>query len=342
MRASGVLLSILCGPCVCIYVGFAACFCPARLHRRSEPEDKRRFERRQRHAPRPLVVRKRGLSIPLPEPEPEPEKLDIPSSPEELKQTTVFQEKSRLMALPLELREMIYKAVLGDDVMHVIHKENKLGHLRCKAKSEEDCPKRWYGEGPCRDSCWGVVDSSNIWMPVGDPAERSDGDVLPLLQTCRQVYSEAIPLLYSTNTFSFIDLDCLRHLSATILPSRFNAIKSLTIEWYLTWPLYDDFAQRMLFSTSLYPPHDEATWEEIWRIIAGMKGLQRLRVDLNYFDGFRDNECEQKMLAPLRQIKGVKNFTVYLGWKGKEVIGAPFKLTRPVTTGADDSSEDDW
>ncbi|KAF2811781.1 uncharacterized protein BDZ99DRAFT_497429 [Mytilinidion resinicola] len=341
MRASGVLLSIFCGPCVCIYVGFAACFCPGRLRRRSEPEDKRRFERRQRKAPRPLVVRKRALSIPLPE-EPETEEPGVPSSPEELKQTTIFQEKSRLMALPLELREMIYKAVLGNDVMHVIHKENKLGHLRCKANSEKACPKRWHGVGPCADSCWGVVDSSNIWMPVEEP-QGSDGDVLPLLQTCRQVYSEAFPLLYSTNTFSFIDLDCLRYLSATILPSRFNAIKSLRIEWYLTWPLYDVFAQRMLFNTALYPPHDEATWEDIWRIIAGMTGLQRLRVDLKYFDGFRDNECEQKMLAPLRQVKGLKEFDVYLGWKGKDVTGAPFKLTRPVNTVPDDSSEEeDW
>jgi hypothetical protein len=156
----------------------------------------------------------------------------------------------------------------------------------------------------------------------------------------RDRYSEAIPILYSTNTFSFIDLDCLRYLSATILPSRFQAIKKLEIEWYLTWPLYDDFAQRMLFSTSLYPPHDEATWEEIWRIIAGMAGLQKLRVELNYFDGFRDDECENKMLAPLRQVKGVRDFVVNLGWSGKEVTGASFKVERPVVVGVDESDED--
>jgi len=286
------------------------------------------------------VVRKRALTIPLPS----KSDLDLATEkqipPPEI-QKTLPQMQSRLLALPLELREMIYKYVLGDNVLHIIHKENKLGHLRCKAKTAVDCPKRWYGEGPCSQSCWGVVDSSNIWMPVGDSLHHwSDGDILPFLQTCRQVYSEAVPILYSTNTFSFIDLDCFRYLSATILPSRFQAIKKLEIEWYLTWPIYDDFAQRMLISTSLYPPHDEATWEEIWRIIAGMSGLQKLRVELNYFDGFRDDECENKMLAPLRQVKGVKDFVVNLGWSGKEVTGASFKVERPVVVGVDESDED--
>jgi hypothetical protein len=188
MRGSSILLTIFCGPCVCIYVGLAACFCPGRFsRRRSEPEDKKRFERRQRHAPRPLVVRKRALTIPL------LSKSDLDLATEKQiplpeTQKTLPQMQSPLLALPLELREIIYKYVLGDDVLHIIHKENKLGHLRCKARTAEDCPKRWYGEGPCSQSCWGVVDSSNIWMPVGDSLHHwSDGDILPFLQTCRQV-----------------------------------------------------------------------------------------------------------------------------------------------------------
>ena len=42
--------------------------------------------------------------------------------------------------------------------------------------------------------------------------------------------------------------------------------------------MYDNFTQQMFSERFLYPPHDEATWEDMWRIIASMNGLSPVRL----------------------------------------------------------------
>ena len=156
---------------------------------------------------------------------------------------------------------------------------------------------------------------------------------LTLLTFCR--YSEAIDLVYSTNRFSFCDLDCLRYFSSTILPHRWSLLQKLDLEWCVSWPIYDPLAQALLISQpALYPPHDEATWEATWRIISEMKNLRCLRVKLLYFDVFRDATCEARLLAPMKQVTLPRTFDVHLGWDGKEIQDAPFRVYRPGTPGA--------
>lgn len=324
MRASSVILSVLCAPCICVIGVCTACFRPLRLRRRCDPEQKRRFEERQRHAPRPVVVRKRALTIPL------EAETSLTTT-----QKTLDQSQSHLLSLPLELREMIYKYVLGDTVLHIVHKERKLGHLRCKAVGAKECPLPYRDGGPIRESCWGNVDSGNIMTGQ----VTTDGDIIPFLRTCRQIYSEAICLLYSTNLFSFADPNCIRHLSATILPSRLNSIKSISIDWYFYWHIYDDFTQQMFSERFLYPPHDEATWEDMWRIIASMKGLKSLKIELSYFDSL-NGEREAMMLAPLGKVMGLDNFEVHLPYAGPEYPDASFRLIRPVSEDSDSDASD--
>jgi hypothetical protein len=91
------------------------------------------------------------------------------------------------MQLPLELRQMIYKQVLGDNTMHMILKEQRLGHLRCKAPSAIECPLGFNGRTLSRECCWGTVDSANIWSPKEGMNETTDGEIVPLLQSCRQM-----------------------------------------------------------------------------------------------------------------------------------------------------------
>jgi len=98
-------------------------------------------------------------------------------------QKTLDQSQSHLLTLPLELREMIYKYVLGDTVLHIVHKERKLGHLRCKAVTAKECPLPYRDSGSIRESCWGNVDSGNVMTGQ----VTTDGGIIPFLQTCRQM-----------------------------------------------------------------------------------------------------------------------------------------------------------
>jgi hypothetical protein len=346
MRASNVAFTIACGPIICAYVVFAACFCPARLRRRPQTEEKKRFERRQKLAPRPLPVRslERSLTIPVQRPIAKESDALGPSimSCNDTRGQTLIQTQSRVMRLPLELRQLIYRAVLGDSTFHIILKNTrKLGHLRCKANSQVECPVVYSGHKQTRECCWGTVDAANIWAPLSGQTEPTDGDIIPFLQTCRQVYSEAIEFLYSTNTFSISDLDCLRYLSCTVLPCRFQMIQKIQLEWSLTWPIYDSIAQNLLLMVPvLYPPHDEATWEATWRIIAEMPNLKKLLVSLVHFEGFNDPECEKKIFAPLMKVSRPTEFQVVVTWPGREIRGAPFRLFRPPAT-SNDSSDDE-
>jgi hypothetical protein len=156
-------------------------------------------------APRPLPVRpaERSLTIPMPKSAEEASPMrQVRGKTDTIKREsvedadpvasergkTLDQSQSRLMQLPYELRQMIFRATIGDSTMHMILKKNKLGNLRCKAPSGVECPLGYNGSTLSRECCWGTVDSANIWLPLaGEVDEGTDGDLLPLLQSCRQM-----------------------------------------------------------------------------------------------------------------------------------------------------------
>ncbi|OCK76747.1 hypothetical protein K432DRAFT_385189 [Lepidopterella palustris CBS 459.81] len=329
MRTSSIIATILCAPCMCLYYSVAACFCPSRLHRRRhEPEEKSRFERRQFNAPIPLTKRHDDSNITLPLAPLPQSSCDLTLQLEEKlfrsrKHDTMDQSQSRLMRLPLELRESIYRYALGDNIFHIVLKNTRrLGHLRCgNPHCAPDFPH-------LSNSCWSVLDRDNVWAPTpGSHSSTTDGGIIPLLRTCRQVYSESIPILYSHNTFSINDLDCLRHLKSTILPARFSTIRHLQIVCTLHWPRWDALPQQLI-GNPLFPPHDEASWDEAWKIIGSLEKLKSLVVSLTYFDTVSEEKVEEMILAPLMRIEGVKRYDVYLSWTPRERGDRPFRVMR--------------
>ena len=75
---------------------------------------------------------------------------------------------------------MIYRDAIGDSAMHVVLKKYRLGHIRCKASDLRECALDYDGCLP--GNAWSV-DSD---LPDNSPP--TDGDILPLLLACRQVY----------------------------------------------------------------------------------------------------------------------------------------------------------
>jgi len=96
----------------------------------------------------------------------------------------------------------------------------------------------------------------------------------------------------------------------------------------------------MLSERFLYPPHDEATWEDMWRIIAGMTGLKNLKIKLSCYDVL-NSEKEAMMLAPLSKVRGLNKFEVHLPYAGPEYSDASFRVIRPVSEDSDSDSSDD-
>lgn len=123
---------------------------------------------------------------------------------------------------------------------------------------------------------------------------------LSLLKTCRQIYIEAVPVLYSTWKFYLRDMDTLIHLSETLLPQRLATIRTL----HITVPV--------CFNHEPY-----GTLESGWKIIATkMTGLRDFGVTWLYYvcdnhpsdlSGW-DISRERKYLEPLLEIRGLDIF----------------------------------
>lgn len=124
-------------------------------------------------APRPLPVRPPSRALTLRH---ERDRIDGDSPTRGPSGKVLDQSASRLMRLPFELRQMIYRAAVGDTTMHMVLKQNRLGYIRCQAANDRNCPIDY-------DLChvWSVFAN----LPAQPPP--TDNDILPLLLSCRQM-----------------------------------------------------------------------------------------------------------------------------------------------------------
>ena len=84
-----------------------------------------------------------------------------------------------LFKLPLEVRQMIYTEVLGEQTLHIVRKRRRLEFLRCRASRPEDCPTH---------PCLGVVDGDGVCTQGFSGKEKTDGGLLDLTLVSRRVY----------------------------------------------------------------------------------------------------------------------------------------------------------
>lgn len=145
---------------------------------------------------------------------------------------------SLLLCLPVEIRLLIYTYVIGNETLHIschyaeklernsssklgplvrLHKtreRSELYHCLCISENLTRAERESFGCCKIEDATHGIAISErgHIHYEVPDPwfphyqCIRGDNLArlnLALLKTCRQIYEEAWPVLYHTNTFSF-------------------------------------------------------------------------------------------------------------------------------------------
>ncbi|KAI9844220.1 MAG: hypothetical protein M1837_005726 [Sclerophora amabilis] len=211
-------------------------------------------------------------------------------------------------------------------ILHIVDLLKRLWHVRCSVTGEE----RWDMK---RHDCWGLevskIGRSSAAHSYYEPKEgavNSHGNLLPLLMTCRHVYTEAINILYSENVFDFKHLYTIFDLSSTIPSHRFNSIRSIQLAWHFEVPIA---------SRDVPQPHDPATWKKAWQLLASMKGLRLLRVDLR---GSFHWHMQPRMdvLMPLCEVKQTEAFEVNVPFDPEDIDeiasameNAPFVLKGP-------------
>ncbi|KAF2086071.1 hypothetical protein K490DRAFT_66997 [Saccharata proteae CBS 121410] len=304
-----------------------------------------------RPAVRPLPSRKRALTIrQQPESSPNPATTSttppshISTTTEPPAQKTLSQAQSPLFAkLPAEIRLLIYAEVLGGETLHMRARDRRITHLKCRwpRASPQDCwdlevhHSIFHGQ-PLSTSTSTHAPSDSASQPQQQQRAAPSG-LLALPLTCRRAYTEALPTLYTTNTFDFDHADTLANLSATLLPARWHLLTHISL--LLDYPSH----------TIRNPLHTRPSWLRLWRLIASIQSLQTLRLSLldrvvadgvvGAATGRRrrswrlSRESEDRLLEPLMRVTGLRVFEVRVPWEAGEGLAegvqTPFVVIRP-------------
>lgn len=157
-----------------------------------------------------------------------------------------------LTRLPQDIRFMIYEMVLGGKVFHIQAKNTNDPHCRLLSWT---CtrPELIYDQGP--DTHIPCFSTSGTSSPTASRPSSSHNPyfedhlqptgLLPLLVTCRQIYTEAVPILYSNNTFEFTqNRTAFRFLKVMIPPPRLKDIRRF--KWDVRLPYHPQISSRAL------------------------------------------------------------------------------------------------
>ncbi|KAF2004642.1 hypothetical protein P154DRAFT_571857 [Amniculicola lignicola CBS 123094] len=218
------------------------------------------------------------------------------------KQTVNSQHESLFFKLPGELRNMIYDLVVTDAAIHIFYKKEteKLCAYRCMR------PPTWQvyrGHDGCLLSRHFFEGDSSFYRNY-DPRVG----VLPLLRTCRMIYTELIPIVYSKPTFMFSSFNHFLLFTSSILPSRFSSLQSIHFERHgrNAQPKARPF-ENAFYEPLLYRPRPEpipmrnpilpslsqangpmtahlgvSVWWATCKVLQRLPGLKRLRVDIEW------------------------------------------------------------
>jgi hypothetical protein len=164
--------------------------------------------------------------------------------------------------LPYDVRLIIYEMVLGGKVLHLSaeNPKSRIVHYVCKQ------PER-IAEQDLHHIC----SDYSMGRPSSAPREHYPhaSGLLPLLVTCRRIYSEAICTLYSSNTFEFTqNFAAFTLLKYTIPPQRLSCFRHFRL--HMRIPRHPSLNSRAT-----------RDWQNLWSFFANdMRGLQRLYLRL--------------------------------------------------------------
>jgi hypothetical protein len=174
-----------------------------------------------------------------------------------------------LSKLPLDVRVMIYDLVLGGSTIHVSAGDNhsRIYHFICQV------PQR-ITESQIHGQCHQLTTKRPTTSPREQHAQATG--LLPLLVTCRKVYSEAINTLYSSNAFEFTQIHtAFRFLTRMIPQPRLPAIRHFVLK--MAVPRHPHLNSRT-----------KRDWEDLFKLFsAEMTGLQSLYLTLGMLESVK-------------------------------------------------------
>lgn len=228
-----------------------------------------------------------------------------------------------LIRLPVEIRRIIWRYCMSRQHMHVVRCPKRLAsrpcnstaastgasHLDCWDETSENALTSWHGYDRSTPSL-------QPFPPRGGAREgQKPSSPFALLTTCRVIYCETVELLYAETMLDINHIDTISYLRQTIMPTRFEAIRHLRLEWCFqgcpyTWRAPNDIE----WHDKQGAPHDMATWRTVCGAMMGMRGLHELYIVLRFSPTpvWLCAEAWAPLLDPLEQIKQPRVMQVVL------------------------------
>ena len=230
---------------------------------------------------------------------------------------------SGLGKLPVEIRQEIWGYVLGRETNVIIVINSKL---------------RAVPESPLSIQAQGCYEPNPFYQ--NDDLERYGATLRPkrpaILRTCRQVYIEAVELLYSGDEFVFMNGDVWRYFVSAIQPRRLDVIRHIRISLSeADWPVLFSSAEASskdgkgkgegeqncqgkekgrlcippISTYSSYQASHRQEWHQCWETIAGMQHLTSLHVSIRYTLSrlFNNADACYDLLLPLLHLRGIQD-----------------------------------
>ena len=174
-----------------------------------------------------------GTSVPYCHPQRPCRRLTIASSSdvEEERPPAYSQSQSLFFSRLLpEIREKMYLHTLGENIIHLVPKVSRLGHI---IYTESSYPN------PLSYACWCIrrsSESTNASMGISCMLQCKGwsgvrDSLLNLLQTYCRIYSEAVHVLYAGNTSDMMNPGSIVSLADTVLPHLLKNIRSIYMSW---------------------------------------------------------------------------------------------------------------
>ncbi|KAJ5184847.1 hypothetical protein N7491_007284 [Penicillium cf. griseofulvum] len=255
------------------------------------------------------------------------------------RQTIAFssQPQSQLLTrLSPELRLMIWGYVLANQRIHIIQCKQRLGHVVCP------CALSNSQRHTCQNNSFCEICHGN---GISQPAKEANltrwnkVKLLGLALTCRQIYHESIPLLYTLPTLEFSNPWTLPYFLPTIPPEHQQRIRAIELRWSFPghWLPSKDSVR------AVYVSAGQTQWTETCRAVSQLESLRSfvLVLESNWF-----SEPVEKLGGFLEPLRGLVVRPVSRrswDWFGKDVeIGnwGGFR-TRDVGFGDGFSSDED-
>jgi len=127
-------------------------------------------------------------------------------------------------------------------------------------------------------------------------------------------YIEAIPYLYSANTFVISNSDIMEYLPRLLLPQRIDVIRSIIFYWHVYLNPRQVLEQESQETDPCFIGLP-GTWNATWANIAAMKSLRILHVKIEVMELFWESlnqDTATRLLQPIKQVVVPKEFVLTL------------------------------